>query len=255
MRELQLKFIGRFRDRIQTIDVPERYSELSSKQFHLICALTRNEVEQDDFVFKFFGIKAEVWKTLPPFYHYILTGLVTSLKSQAISRFFDSFVRICGESRILTTPSAMPLIQFMNADTFAQWYEFTKKDVYLIDFFCQLAMPDEDTDYVRHSTSGLHELITQHIDSDPTIRPLLLDTYINWQLIKSYLTAQYPNMFPSADSENADASTKPRPSNWYDVFDALIGEHLENIEAYKKVPAFDAFRIIDSRIRDKKFHS
>lgn len=258
MRTIELhfpkpKFLGK--ERIQRLDIPERYNELTARQFHLICSLTRAEVEHEDFIFHFFGLNEKDWKMLPPFYHYIFTNLISSLKSQSVSRFFDSYIKVGSQSRFLSVPSEMPLMQFMNADTMAQWYEFTKKDSYLIDFFCQLAMPDEDTDYLRHSAAVFREYLLQNIE-DPSVRSLLLDTHINWQLIKSYLSAQFPNMFPSAEpGTNADPNSKQRPSNWYDVFDALIGEHLENIEAYKRVPAFDAFRIIDSRIRNKKFNS
>lgn len=252
MRTLELHFVSRLRTTVKKIDVPERYSELSERQFHVVCALSRNEILPDDFVLQFFGISADVWKKLPPFYHYTLTDLVRSISTTAnISRFFDSYVRVGAFSRYLIQPSNMPLMQFMNADTFAQWYEYTKKDVYLIDFFCQVALPSEETDYFRHSSSSLKYELTQHIDDDKSIRPLLLDTMMNWQLIKAYLSSAFPNMFPAGDGAPSDKPTPP--SNWYDVFDALIGEHLENIEAYKRLPAFDVFRIVDGRIRDKKF--
>lgn len=250
MRQLEVKIPGLFFDKTLHVSVPESYREMTSDQFHALCRLQRSELKPDEFLRIFFGFPERVWRALDTYYIYILTDLVRKIRANSFgSSFFDETVVLGNRVRFLPHMPSMSLMQYMTVDTYAQWYEYTKQDDYLAHFASVLVL-NEDCNFFDYDPSESQSFYLGLIRTDSTMKLTLRDLLFNWQLIKATLAQKYPNMFPSAETSEDNPAEPKRPSDWTAVFDALVGEQLENIEAYKRLPAFDVFRIIDGRIRD-----
>ena len=82
--------------------------------------------------------------------------------------------------------------------------------------------------------------------------------FLNFILIRRWLSRSYPHLFPpaQADDEEEEESDKqpkkPRPTDWLAIFDAFMGDDVAFIDRYKRLPALDAFRLMNRRIRQSK---
>ncbi len=249
MIEVELKVPGVFWDKKHRVTAPESCRELTPAQFHTICKLNRGEISADDFLREFFSIPMFVWSKLDRYYIYVLTELVRKVKADSFGgRFFDEFVKIGPICRFLPFMPSMTLMQFMSVDTYANWYLYSRHEEYLANFASVLLLPD-DVAFADYDPSPFVLQLRKILKEDASAKATLKNLLFNWQLIKAHLSDKYPNMFPSGGEGEGDA----RPGDWSAVFDALIGEHLEHIETYKRLPAYDVFRIVDGRIRDNKY--
>ena len=78
--------------------------------------------------------------------------------------------------------------------------------------------------------------------------------FMNWMLIKQWLGNSYPHLFPKSDVEkDAKGETiKPKPVTWLPVFDSFVGDNVADMDAYKKMDCMDAFRLLNTRIKNTK---
>lgn len=257
MRNVKLFIPGLFRDKWIDCDIPSDYRELSERQFRVICAVSRGEIPAEEYVMRLAGLSVEMWNKLDKFYHWLLTQIVSEIKpSKRISSFYYKNVSVGGKHLCTPRLATMPLMQFMVVDTFAQWYQYDGNMNHLINFLASLCLP-AGTSFFDYDSSDvtlcLQNILSMHKTSGVE-EALMKDLVLNWQLIRTYLSEEYPNMFPTAEEGSADEGKKSRPTEWSEVFDSLIGEKLECIEQYKRLPALDVFRIVDTRIRNRKFN-
>lgn len=253
MRHIEISERRLLFNRVVKADIPEIYREMSAKQFHLICKLNRKQIRDEDFIVQFCSLDSRLWNKLDLFYVYKLADLVGAMKdSNHVDFFFDHCVRLGSADYYLPLFSSISLFQFMAVDTFAQWYEHTKKQTFLVNFFACLALPF-NADFFSYDQVAASNVISSVVEKDPDSVSQIEDLVINWQLIKAWLTDKYPHMFPVDSAEPPADGKSPAPADWSQFFDSLIGEHLENIEPYKRLPAVDVFRIVNGRIRDRRF--
>lgn len=77
---------------------------------------------------------------------------------------------------------------------------------------------------------------------------------MNWVLVKEWLSSAYPALFPDNKTSTNSRGDKIRnkPVDWLALFDAFVGDNIADMDAYKDLPALDAFRIMNRRIADSK---
>ena len=247
MKQLEIRISSFLRKKVIKVTIPEAYREMTEAQFRALSKLNRNEITAECFMCEFFGIPESVWAKLDPYYVYVLTELVRRIKQNTFGNsFFVENFKFGKVKRPLPHVPSMPLLQYMTIDTYAQWYEFTQKDAYLARFVSVLLVPD-GVSFFDYEPNVSYLFALDLISRNSVAKSAFLDLLFNWQLIRANLASKFSNLFPSSEGEEGEHK-KQAPASWTNIFDALIGDHLENIETYKRLPAFDVFRIIDGRI-------
>lgn len=250
MRQVKIVDNGSLISKTIEIEIPERFAEMSAEQFRAVCAIHREEIDESEFLLRFFGIKANLLERLDKFYIFKLTELLQCLAdNDGVDKFFIQSVKI--GSTVYKSPmpklAGMTLMQFMTVDTFHSWYEYTKKDGFLYKFVASL-MLETGMEFGQLDVDEFFQTFEMASrDNDK----LYLDLVVNWSLIKSWLCKVYPHLFPTA-VDDGKKKKKERPSSWVEIYDALVGDNLMNLEAYKTLPAMDVLRVMNTRIRDGK---
>jgi hypothetical protein len=100
-------------------------------------------------------------------------------------------------------------------------------------------------------TNLYHVLIVKKRASET----FLMATFINWTMVRTWLSSVYPFLFPMAEESEeeeklANSRRKANSHNWMDIFDAFVGDSIPDTEYYKNMPCIDAFRLINKRIKE-----
>lgn len=250
MRQLKIVDSGVLVSKTVEVDIPERFAEMSVEQFLAVCAIHRNEIDEEQFLLRFFGIKANLFARLDKFYIFKLTELLQCLKdSEGVDKMFITSIRSGNTEYKAPLPrlAGMTLMQFMTVDTYASWYDYTNKDDFLYKFVAALMLEngEEFKEVDLDETSQTFQMSARENES------LYKDLVINWSLIRAWLGRVYPSLFPQSQG-GGEKKKKERPASWVEVYDALVGDNLMNLEAYKTLPAMDVLRVMNTRIREGK---
>ena len=264
--------------RSHTATIPEYYEEMSPSQFIAVVALSKQLITEEAFFCRFLGIKPSILARLDPWYLYTITSQLDFLKEikHGISRILIPSITVPpasvwrlfsvsgGSASALVAPTdklqSMTFQHFMTVDTFFSWYLYTGRDIYLRQFVAALYMQPHE-DFQSHDIEHTSKLIFQ---GRPREKELCEAISCNWALIREWLSASYPFLFPSfsvssgsaaASSSQASAPPPPkkqRPGSWLEIFDALVGDDFTRILSYQTLPAIDVIRIINRKIKEQK---
>ena len=265
---IRISFL-RFFHRSYTASIPESYEEMTPAQFIAVVALSRQLITEEDFFCRFLGIKSSILARLEPWELYTITSQLEFLKEikHGISRILIPSItvpsRFAGSTSVLVAPTdklqSMTFQHFMTVDTFFSWYLYTNRDIYLRQFVAALYMQPHE-DFQSHDIEHTSKLIFQ---GRPREKELCEAISCNWALIREWLSASYPFLFPSfsvsGDSAHAAHSAhiaqppqKQRPGSWLEIFDTLVGDDFTRILSYQTLPAIDVIRIINRKIKEQK---
>ena len=294
----------RFFHRSHTVTIPESYEDMTPSQFIAVVALSKQLITEEAFFCRFLSIKPSILAQLDPWHLYSITSQLDFLKKikQGTSRILipslpvfpkvsPSVFHVSGGSasailrklwfclRQLSFPfsvsggSAFALLaptdklqsmtfqHFMTVDTFFSWYLYTGRDIYLRQFVAALYMQPHE-DFQSHDIERTSKLIFQ---GRPREKELCEAISCNWALIREWLSASYPFLFPAFSVSGGSASApfspqasaepmpkKQRPGSWLEIFDSLVGDDLTRILSYQTLPAIDVIRIINRKIKEQK---
>ena len=294
----------RFFHRSHTVTIPESYEEMTPSQFIAVVALSNQLITEEAFFLRFLGIKSSILAQLDPWHLYTITAQLDFLKKikQGISRILIpslplfpkvslsvfhvsggsasailrklwfclrqlslSFSVSGGSAFALLAPTdklqSMTFQHFMTVDTFFSWYLYTNRDIYLRHFVAALYMQPHE-DFQNHDIALTSKLIFQ---GRPREKELCEAIACNWALIREWLSASYPFLFPAFSVSGGSASApsspqasaepspkKQRPGSWLEIFDSLVGDDLTRILSYQTLPAIDVIRIINRKIKEQK---
>ena len=289
----------RFFHRSHTVTIPESYEEMTPSQFIAVVALSKQLITEEAFFCRFLGIKPSILAQLDPWHLYTITSQLDFLKKikQGTSRFLIpslplfpkvspsvfsvgsllrklwfclrqlslSFSVSGGSAFALLAPTdklqSMTFQHFITVDTFFSWYLYTNRDIYLRQFVAALYMQPHE-DFQNHDIALTSKLIFQ---GRPREKELCETIACNWALIREWLSASYPFLFPAFSVSGGSASApsspqasaqpmpkKQRPGSWLEIFDSLVGDDLTRILSYQTLPAIDVIRIINRKIKEQK---
>lgn len=262
----------RFFHRSYTATIPECYEEMSPSQFIAVVALSKQLITEEAFFLRFLGIKPSILAQLDPWHLYTITAQLDFLKKikQGTSRILIPSITVPpasgwrlfsvsgGSASALIAPTdklqSMTFQHFMTVDTFFSWYLYTGRDIYLRQFVAALYMQPHE-DFQSHDIEHTSKLIFQ---GKPKEKELCEAISCNWALIREWLSASYPFLFPSSSAPSSpQASAEPmpqkqRPGSWLELFDSLVGDDFTRILSYQTLPAIDVIRIINRKIKEKK---
>ena len=281
-----------FFHRSHTVTIPESYEDMTPSQFIAVVALSKQLITEEAFCCRFLGIKPSILARLDPWYLNTITSQLDFLKEikHGISRILipslplfpkvspsvfsvGSLLRklwFClrqlplpfsvsgGSAFALLAPTdklqSMTFQQFMTVDTFFSWYLYTNRDIYLRQFVAALYMQPHE-DFQSHDIEHTSRLIFQ---GRPREKELCEAISCNWALIREWLSASYPFLFPTSSAPSSPqasaepSSKKQRPGSWLEIFDSLVGDDLTRILSYQTLPAIDVIRIINRKIKEQK---
>ena len=149
------------------------------------------------------------------------------------------------------------LQQFMTADTFFQLFTIhPERQQYLDQFVAALYLrPGEYYNLDECQVPSLRDKAVR-VDMERNtaiIAATSLDVrfavYLNFILIRAWLSKAYPLLFPMGESSEADSKAAPKPTDWLAVFDAFVGDNVAEMRRYQMMAATDAFRVMNRRIR------
>ena len=262
----------RFFHRSHTATIPEYYEEMSPSQFIAVVALSKQLITEETFFCRFLGIKPSILARLDPWYLYTITSQLDFLKEikHGISRILIPSITVPpasgwrlfsvsgGSASVFVAPTdklqSMTFQHFMTVDTFFSWYLYTNRDIYLRQFVAALYMQPHE-DFQSHDIEHTSKLIFQ---GKPREKELCEAISCNWALIREWLSASYPFLFPSSSAPSSlQASAEPtpqkqRPGSWLELFDSLVGDDFTRILSYQTLPAIDVIRIINRKIKEQK---
>lgn len=73
--------------------------------------------------------------------------------------------------------------------------------------------------------------------------------FMNFALIRSWLSRSFPWLFPSGDGEGEAHGEKRTVTPWLEIFDAFVGDDVSNMEKYRTMECMDAFRVMNRRLK------
>lgn len=253
MKQIEFRYKRFGFPRCKKIAVPDKMSEMSPIQYLATIRLSKKWITEEEFFRQFFGLSSSLLAQLPLYYLYRLSALLGFLKDK--NGRVDSFYLSELPAKLmapLPKLKGMTLQQFMTVDTFASWYMAFEKNEYLDSFIATLYMKKEES-FSKNGGKPLN--LEKRI---PTIKRLPFDLkysiLMNWVLVKEWLSSAYPALFPESKPSTNSRGDKIRhkPVDWLALFDAFVGDNIADMDAYKELPALDAFRIMNRRIADSK---
>ena len=224
---------------------------MDERQFLSAVRYRCDDMGEEELLRSWLGVKEELpqWVVaeVSPRFAYI------SALSEPLSRFIMPRIKIRKGLQVKNylAPSdmlaGMSLQQFMSVDNFFQFYTSTQREEFLLKFVACL--------YLRphRAFSGKH-LVDIEGEAE-ALRALpqftLLAIYVNWILVKNWLSRTFRYLFSSGGGSTR-AEGSPKGTDWLEIFDAFVGDHVADMEAYQKMNCMDAFRIMNGKIKSNK---
>ena len=257
MKTIDIYYTRCFIRRHLTRNVPEKWSELSPRQFLTVASLYRQRTVDKRFFRRFLSLPGRALD-MPDYLLYKLSELCEFVND--IRKPFDRFYlhRI---SNGLYAPGArlkgMSFEQFMHADTWFAKYLQTGEDEHLNLLVASLYMRKHET-FVLPPQRNFHffrkrKRLLNIEERVKDIARLDADTryavFLNFVMIRTWLSKAFPFLFPVSD-EDKKMKGNGKSTAWLDIFDAFVGDDIPDIDSYRALPAATAFRILNKRIRN-----
>lgn len=234
--------------------IPESWNELTREQFMAAVKVMTGKESDRSFMSGMFMIPEALAGALDPWYEYVLAGKLSFLKDRKpiASRFFIPRIGkyIAPDDGL----QGVSLQQFMTVDTFfdrfARLYSEGKMKYDILDrMIGALYLRKEQTYFVEDRKHSLVDIGRNAGEMEKTGIPERMGIFLNWVMIRAWLSKAYPSLFPEPnDTEKHSDNKKKNKNNWLAVFDAFVDDHIADMEKYQKMECMDAFRIMNRRI-------
>lgn len=263
MRKLKIQYRRFFRTRTISVDVPETWKELTSVQFIAAVKLWMGDIAEDKFLCDIFNLPISAIKGLESYQRFSMLQMIEFLQNMKLP-YNNFFMPVIGNKRYgkFYAPGerlkGCSLQQFMTADTYFQLFIINQDKTEYLDMFVASLYLAKNQRYVDLE---LDNKSLRLVDIDANIAAqshVNKDTkyaiFLNFLLIKVWLSKAYQQLFPSSGDDEKQYTNKPalKPTAWLDIFDAFIGDNVPDMKKYQAMPATDAFRIMNKRIRESK---
>lgn len=265
------------------INAPEKWDELTGRQFLAAVRLWSGTITQNDFLHEVFGFSRREVRRMGDYQRWVLlhvTDWMQNLKRPHNCFFLE---RIPKSSLYAPGPrlKGCSLQQFMTVDTFFSQYTMAMSNLQLqkgevksmellmdgaqqmLDQFIAALYKRRDETYsVEEHRISIGEgeprlvVLDDHLPAVRKMAPEMKQAVLmNYVLIRSWLCKSFPHLFPGpedADERPSNSPRQPKPVNWLAVFDTFVGDNVAQMEHYKAMAATDAFRVMNRRIRESK---
>ena len=270
MKRITVEYRKFWRTRHRELSLPERWDELTGRQFVMAVRLWLGTVTQAQFLMGVFGFRESELRRMDDYQKWVLLHAVDWM--QDLKRPHNAFFLRQLPGSDLTAPGprlkGCTLQQYMTVDTFFSQYliaaekggQFVQEK--LDDFIAALYKKENE---VFSMTEGAAMNLRPE-----EIRLVVLEDHLrvvrgldecmkqaivmNYVLIRSWLCRAFPHLFPETEQDDIPTNKPkvPKPTNWLQVFDAFVGDNIADMEKYQAMQATDAFRVMNRRIREAK---
>ena len=248
MRELKITADGRH----YTYMVPESYREMNERQYHAAMLHLMHLVDRAPFWYRYVGMKPSFCEQLPEWVLMQMDDMLAFIPmlSEQLDHFIIEQLPQRGVwGKRLSAPEPMlanvSLQQFMTADSFFSYYCVTQRETFIDRLVASVYLAKHETFVLENKKDVLVPMeqreayIHKHMPAE-----VRFGVFMNWILIKNWLTATFPNMFPRGSSDG-----KPKASDWLGLFDSFVGDNIPFMKDYQRMSCMDAFRVIDGKIK------
>jgi hypothetical protein len=248
MNGVEIRFLGglvRFKR-----NVPQCYGELMGEQFYAYIAFQMEKTKLKRFLSRFLKVPYCLFFFLEDYLVYKLSELVDFLAEMRVP-WNGFFMENIPGTNLLSPDQRLADVSL---------FQFMYIDRQFIDY-----INTENREALVRLTAGVYKpggISFDRLDMEHNIcvvkrrssEAFLMATFINWTMIRTWLSSAYPFLFPMADETEEDERPvkgrgKAASHNWMDIFDAFVGDSIPDTEYYKSMPCIDAFRLINKRIK------
>lgn len=274
MKKISIEYRRWWRTVKRELNCPENWQELSSRQFLAAVKLWSGTITQNDFLREAFGFSKREVRSMDGYQRWVLLHMTDWM--QDLRKPHSSFFLTSIPHTELYAPGprlkGCTLQQYMTADTFFSQYTIAAASVkdgkipasaqqFLDNFIAVLYKRKDESFSVEEHRQYIGEgephlvVLEDHLrDIEKMIPEMKQGVLMNYVLIRSWLCRSFPHLFPEADEEDRPSNSprQSKPVDWLAVFDSFVGDNVALMEHYKAMPATDAFRIMNRRIREAK---
>lgn len=236
------------------IEVPEKWEELSERQFSICTKLFIQHVPDDQFISEFYGISKKLVNKFSKFEQYKLiecAGFISDPKAKVNYFYLKSI-----PGTYLHSPEPrfknISFEQFMLFDTFFFDYINDPKEINLRKFIACL-YTKENEDISDFNFENRLKYITKKIDN-----ATMYAIFLNYTFIRKWLSGAFSSLFeykesdPDENKEEPVKTKKPNRPDWNAILDGFMGDDILHEEQYKKIKCIRAFKTINNRIKHFK---
>ena len=240
--------------------LPERWGELSAAQMATVAALHVAGCELVPLIASLCQIKESIVQRMDTYQLYVLAEQIDWARNA--DQPHNSFVIEQLPGTDLHAPGerlkGCSLQQFMTADTYFQLFAIHPDgEEYLNQFVAALYLrhgeyfnPDEcqvPSERKRAAKVDMWRNISTVATVEKNYR---MAVYLNFLLIHAWLSKAYPLLFPRSEEQEGKWISNVKPTDWLMVFDAFVGDNVAEMRQYQMMPATDAFRVMNRRIKN-----
>lgn len=231
----------------QTYKIPDKISDLSSKQYMALVKFLHGGIKEYKVISHIYNIPSILAWIIArsPFWIYnliisieILGDLRKSCDHFLINRLPGTKL-YCENHRF----KGITFMQFMFADTMYTEYLKNQNNTHLYSFIAALYLKQGEVFNDVEIDKRLNYISNKKIDNI-TLEAILL----NYMMMKKWLSETYSYMFSSIEKDGSDSPKQQQ--RWLDIFDSFVGEQIPDTNYFKDMPCMDAFRIINRRLKD-----
>lgn len=259
MRKVEIPYSTRFlrRDRLKTIDVPERWEDLHPHQYEACAMIHINPTTDENFVASFYQLPKWLVAKLTKFELYKLTELTGfAVKPNGSTNFFY-LEEIPGTSLLSPTNRLgnVTMEHFALFDTFYFQYINDATEDKLIKFVSALYLKKKEK-ITEIDIEKRMKYISKNVD-----KYTLYAIFMNYMFLRKWLSKSFTDLFDDAEADETRPSrrkyVKPAPvkkgnnlPDWVSIIDGMVGEDVLKYDEYTQMPCIRAFKLIDKRIKN-----
>lgn len=250
MRNLKISVEGRS----YTFKVPESYGEMNERQYFASMLHLMHLIERSSFWYRYVGLKPSVCDKLPEWVLMRMDEMLSFIPelTEQLDRFIIEQLPQRGVwSKRLSAPEPMlanvTLQQFMTADSYFSYYCVTQRESFIDRLAASLYLAKHET-FITENKKDVLVPIDKREAYIHKYMPVEVrfGIFMNWIMIKNWLSKCFPNMFPHGSSDG-----KPKASDWLGLFDSFVGDNIPFMKDYQRMACMDAFRIIDAKVKSQ----
>lgn len=234
------------------IEVPEKWEELSERQFSVCSKLFIQHVPDNLFISEFYGISKRLVNKFSKFEQYKLIECAEFISDPKAKVNYFYLKSIPGTYLHSPEPRLKNISfeQFMLFDTFFFDYINDPKEINLRKFLaCIYTKKNEDiSDF---DFNNRLKYIAKKIDN-----ATMYAIFLNYTFIRQWLSGAFSSMFEykvaKLQEEKAVKNKKTNRPDWNAILDGFIGDDILHEEQYKKIKCLRAFKTINNRIKHFK---
>ena len=238
--------------RVATGSHPEGWHEITPAQLIAIVTTYKGEISDVNFLHVMTGIKKRILRKLTSYHHYKLIELMDFINDlKPFNSFIIKTLNIQERSFFAPKPNLknMTFGQFIFIDSFFENYQTSGDKSDMDSFLAALYLPPDEK--FRETILEKNSSVMAKVDT--LTREAI---WINYLLIKEWLTQSYPLLFYKQEEEKDQQKDIPKKKKqhdsmaWVKILESIVGDDIINHDRYAQVPLHNMLRFMTSKLKE-----